>query len=292
MPRQEENIIWLASYPKSGNTWLRIFLNNLLSDLDEPVNINTLNKTGPISSARIFFDELIGIDSSDLTYKEIDFYLPKVHLARADSLEEKTIIKTHDALTIVPPDQFIIPVAATYKVIYLIRNPLDVCVSFAHYSGKDQYDITVKQMADTNMMLAKTKKKQNEQLHQYLGSWSNHVNSWTRFPKNKLQLIRYEDMKHKPFETFSKIVEFLNLDYTRKEITQAIEFSDFSNLQNQEKENGFKERHRSAKRFFRKGETGSWRDNLSEMQVKALIDCHRQVMKANDYLDENDNPIF
>ena len=80
--KKEGNIIWLASYPKSGNTWLRVFLNNLLSEQERPVDINALNKTGPISSARFVFDKMTGIDSADFTPEEIDYYLPYTYILR------------------------------------------------------------------------------------------------------------------------------------------------------------------------------------------------------------------
>ena len=71
MSSNGKNIIWLASYPKSGNTWFRIFLTNLLQKHTSPANINELTG-GPIASSRQLFDELTGIDSSDLTFDEIE----------------------------------------------------------------------------------------------------------------------------------------------------------------------------------------------------------------------------
>ncbi|NOZ51459.1 MAG: sulfotransferase domain-containing protein, partial [Chloroflexi bacterium] len=71
-------IIWLASYPKSGNTWMRVFLTNYLRDSDEPAEINNLDG-GPIASARDIFDRVIGVESSDLTAEEIDRFRPAVY---------------------------------------------------------------------------------------------------------------------------------------------------------------------------------------------------------------------
>ncbi len=74
-------IVWLASYPKSGNTWMRAFLSNYLADGDKPVDINSLDTGGPIASARTIFDEAVGVEASDLTQDEIERYRPRVYRA-------------------------------------------------------------------------------------------------------------------------------------------------------------------------------------------------------------------
>lgn len=285
MESKEGNIIWLASYPKSGNTWLRIFLNNLLSESDEPVDINALHETGSISSARGIFDELVGVDSADLTRDEIDFYLPKAHLLRSQQLTEKQFVKTHDAFTRNKAGQWIIPFEATYKVIYLIRNPLDVCVSFAHHSGHTGFDKIIKQMSNSNLVLSQSKKKYNNQLQQYMGSWSGHVNSWMKnIPLENILLVKYEDMKLKPLTTFTEIVKFLGLDYNNEEILKAIDKSSIDKLKKMEEENGFREKKQQAKRFFRKGVIGNWKEELSKIQIATIINEHEKMMMEYGYL--------
>jgi len=94
----KSGIIWLASYPKSGNIWLWIFLTNLRRDGEEPVNINELDG-GPIASARALFDEATGIESSDLTPEEIDRLRPGVYEQLATGANETLFLKVHDAYT-------------------------------------------------------------------------------------------------------------------------------------------------------------------------------------------------
>lgn len=287
MSKQEGNIIWLASYPKSGNTWLRIFLNNLLSESDEPVDINALHETGPISSARGIFDELVGVDSADLTRDEIDYYLPKAHLLRSQQLTEKQFVKTHDAFTKNKQGEWIIPLEATYKVIYLIRNPLDICVSFAHHSGHTDFDKMIRSMSNSKMTLAKSKRGQNNQLHQYMGSWSEHVRSWMQnVPPDKILVIRYEDMKLKTLATFTKIVEFVNLDYQQAQIATALEKSAIGKLQQLEVKKGFQEKMQRANRFFRKGIIGSWRAELDDEQRLTIMKHHQELLIQHNYMEE------
>lgn len=288
----EGNIIWLASYPKSGNTWCRIFLNNLLSDQEEPVDINSLNETGSISSARQLFDEMVGIDSGDFRQDEIDYYLPRVHKLRSDQLKEKEFIKSHDAYTRNKNGEWLIPVEATYRAIYLVRNPLDVCVSFAHHSGHKKFDKMVKKMANSKMTLAPSRKGQNNQLHQYMGSWSEHYQSWQNLPAEKLLIVRYEDMKQSTQETFTKIVRFAGLTHSDEEIATAIEKSSMNRLQKMEKEKGFKEKMQKASRFFRKGIIGNGKEELSKEQIQQLINDHRSAMRELGYLDNDGSLTF
>ena len=280
-------IIWLASYPKSGNTWLRIFLNNLLADQDEPVDINALHQTGHIASSRKLFDESVGVDSADLTREEIDYYLPSVHKLYSDRLQENQIIKTHDAVTKNREGRWLIPPEATYRAIYLIRNPLDVCVSFAHHTGHTDFDKMIARMSDSEMMLASSHKKLQSQLHQYTGSWSDHVHSWTHSPlSEKVLVIRYEDLQSNPEVTFTRIVRFVGLQHDREAVRAAIRKSQIKELQRMEEEKGFRERLPNAERFFRKGVIGSWKEELSSKQANRIIDDHRDIMIEYGYMDD------
>ncbi|KAB2870631.1 MAG: sulfotransferase domain-containing protein, partial [Bacteroidales bacterium] len=89
-------IVWLASYPKSGNTWFRVFLSNLLSESDQPADINNLYAT-PIASSRELFDEATGLSSAELTLDEIDILRPGVYSYAARNSKEILFQKVHDA---------------------------------------------------------------------------------------------------------------------------------------------------------------------------------------------------
>jgi len=93
-------------------------------------------------------------------------------------------------------------------------------------------------------------------------------------------------------ETFEKAVQFSGLEYGREEILKALELSSFEELRRQEKEDGFKEKSPSSDMFFRKGEVGAWREELSEAQARRIIDHHRIVMQRFGYLDTNDEVVF
>ena len=273
-----KNIIWLASYPKSGNTWFRIFLSNLLDDKEDPVDINKITSTHGIASARHIFDEITGIEASDLSHDEADLLRPGLYKIISDEAKETLIIKVHDAYTFLPDKSPLFPPSATKGVIYIIRNPLDVAVSYANHNSCTVQK-SIEMIGDRNHGLCTKNKRLVNQLRQKMGNWSNHVLSWTEATDHKVHVMRYEDMKQSPFETFSSAIKFADLDFGRKAVVEAIKKSSFEELQKQEKDKGFKEKAADSPSFFRKGEIGSWGEQLTPEQAQQIIKDHGVVMK-------------
>jgi hypothetical protein len=274
-------IYWLASYPKSGNTWIRAFLNNYWSDCDTPADINHLEQT-PVASARTLFDDFLGLDSSELTQQEIDTLRPAVYrrLANAD----ERFCKIHDAFQRLPNGEPIFPADATRGVIYVVRSPLDVAVSYTHHNNNG-FNETIAMMNDDSHGLFMSATFFN-QVHQRMYSWSNHVRSWVDQNDFPLHVVRYEDLVYQPTETFGAIVRFIDeqaLDETR--LAKAIQFSSFDELKKQETLHGFKEKDQNTEQFFRKGKVGSWRTELSTEQVESIVSDHADVMCRFGYLD-------
>ena len=286
----KKNIIWLASYPKSGNTWFRIFITNLLSDSGQPASINDL-KEATISSSRKIFDDYTGLSSSDMTFEEIDRLRPDVYKLQSEESEELLFKKAHDKFYFVDKQKPLFPPEISKGCIYFIRNPLDVLVSFAYHSAKP-VDKMVKTINNSDYAFCDRNDRQVNQLRQLLGSWSDHVKSWTEQTLIPVHVMRYEDMIRQPVDTFTRAVDFLHLDYSSQKIEEAIKKSDFNILTQQEKESGFKEKMIKSKKFFRKGKIGDWRNYLDDKQVKEIIQHHREMMKKFGYLNENGNIIF
>ena len=277
-----KNIIWLASYPKSGNTWMRIFFSNLMSQEDKPVNINQLLYT-PIVSSRDLFDEITGVSSSDLTFDEIDQLRPEVYKQFSGQANEIQLMKVHDAYRKIGNGNYLFPSDISKGVIYIIRNPLDVAVSNAHHSTST-YNRAIKNMIDPNGALCKKDNSLNLQIRQIMYSWSRHVDSWTQQKDIPTMIIKYEDMLTNAFETFRKAATFVGINTGDERIRQAIHFSRFEELQQQEKTNGFKERKSKEDLFFREGNTNSWKEKLSKQQISVIIDACSEVMKRYGYL--------
>ncbi|NNE99288.1 MAG: sulfotransferase domain-containing protein [Pyrinomonadaceae bacterium] len=276
-------IYWLASYPKSGNTWLRAFLTNYLRNADEPADINELDASG-VAFNRYQFDEYVGIESSDLTPKQIEHYRPLVYEKMSDETEEPVFLKVHDAFTYNSEGQPIFSKKATAGVIYLVRNPLDVAVSYAHHS-RQPIDTIIRIMGQSDKFLVSS--DDGDQLPQKLMSWSEHVSSWLDAPDMNLLTVKYEDMISDSIGTFEEIVRFSGLELDRNCVKKSVEFSSFEKLKAQELEKGFYEKYLKAESFFRKGKAGSWRESLTAVQVEQFISEHGAVMKRLGYVDAN-----
>ena len=274
---------WIASYPKSGNTWLRIFLNNLLHDDNEPVCINDLPVHNIIASARLPFDLALGLKSSDLLPDEIACLRPRVDEILAQESPKKLFRKIHDAYLHTACGDPIISTRASAGVIYLIRNPLDVTVSYAHHYAIS-FDKGIQQLGDRDNQLAFRPNGTGSQFSQMISCWSRHVRSWTEQTDIPVLVLRYEDLLADPLTYFARAVHFAGLGADIEDIQAAIEASRFDKLQSQEQRERFKETPRGTTHFFRKGQAGDWRNHLSKAQIQAIVTKHGQVMGAHGYL--------
>ena len=286
--RSNKGIFWLASYPKSGNTWFRIVLSNLLHPITGPDDINHI-RLGSIASCRNWINDALGFDSRLLSDAELDQLRPNIYTWYAKQSQCITYHKIHDAYTYIQGKTPLIPNEGTLGALYFIRNPLDVAVSFAHHSNCTVDNII--EIMGRKEMAVPIAKNQQKQVRQHLLSWSKHVQSWAIESEINVLVLRYEDMLLNPWETFTKGIGFLKLAHSQSEIEQAIERASFKNLQQQESLFGFKEKALHEGRFFRKGIAGDWENALTGKQIQKLIDDHREMMLAYGYLDANDQPI-
>ena len=278
-------IVWLASYPKSGNTWLRAFLANFKRDGDEPININALG-VGAGASDRGLFDSALGVESSDMTEEEIECCRPDAYRYLAAQSAETLYLKIHDAYTLTSRGDPLIPADVTSGAIYVTRDPLDVAVSFAHHYSKTLEEAVERIARDTLTVSASTGRLRT-QLRQRLLSWSRHVLSWLDQSAIPVHVMRYEDMSLQPIETFTAAVRFLGWAEDVDRVRRAVEFSSFEVLRQQEYSHGFKERLHGPL-FFRQGRPGAWREALTREQVARVIGDHGPVMRRLGYLSESE----
>ena len=282
-------IVWLASYPKSGNTWFRAFISSLLNEADEDISINRM-KTDGIFSSRALLDALAGIEVSNLTPDEADIIRPKAYNHLAQSSEKQLFIKVHDAYTYLPDGSPLLGTESA-KAVYILRNPLDVTVSYANHMSVD-IDTAITKMSQPEHTLCKNVFGLQSQLRQKLLTWSGHVESWAGAKELPVHFIRYEDMKHNPLEAFTAAVRFIGLEHSQEQIANAIEQSSFDKLKAEEDSKGFKERPVHTASFFRAGNTGDWRSHLTDELRDRVIDSHKAVMLQYGYLDNDGNPVY
>lgn len=284
MEKDLKKIVWLASYPKSGNTWFRVFLSNLLSENDTPVSINELHTT-PIASSRSLFDAHAGVHSSDLSDEEIEELRPEVYRRVATEAKETIFYKVHDAWRLTPSGQPVFPMEVTRAVLYFIRDPRDVAVSFAFHGSKKPEEM-VREVNDPNNAFCSKSKRLYNQLVQPLSDWSGHVKSWVDDSGLPVCVVRYEEMLKDTFKTFSRALEFAGVMKSEESIRKAIVSSDLKALSEMEQKEGFREKPMGMKSFFREGKSGGWREHLNEFSVNKLVDRHYAFMERFGYLEE------
>jgi hypothetical protein len=282
MPHQS-GIVWIASYPKSGNTWVRAFLHNLVrvrngESGEQDINEMARFSTWDLDKKR--YADFLGFEPDNAIHRtEIASTRHRVQQQIADAAQGLVFMKTHNCL-VVDRGHTTINFAVTAGAIYVLRNPLDVAISYAHHAGAE-IDRAIEMMAQTDI---ETHGK-DDAVYEVLGSWSQHVWSWTRNKHHALHYVRYEDMLIDPHAAFGAMAQHLSLGSTQQQIGRAIEQSSFARLQAQEREKGFRERPAVAdQNFFREGRAGQWKQILTKNQIDAIVRDHGEQMERFGYL--------
>lgn len=271
-------IVWLASYPKSGNTWLRAFLHNLFRRPDAAYDINRLIDFCTSESAIGWYQEVAQRPIAGMSQAEVAALRPAVHARLTEIFPDNVFAKTHSAL-VEESGVATITMAHTAGAIYVVRNPLDVCISFAdHYALT--IDRAIEEVNRPGMMTSMTE----THVYEIFGSWSENVESWTSRPSPALHVMRYEDMLAQPEQTFGAVTRFLGLIPTAERLRQAIDLSSFDTLRRQEEQSGFNERSKASARFFRVGRADQWRGKLTPAQIEAVVGANEKQMRRFGYL--------
>jgi len=274
-------ITWLASYPKSGNTWMRAFLTAWQAGA---VDINGLH-AGSVMNSRHLFDEEMGLASSDLSLAELFRLRGGFHIRMAASMRAPCFVKTHDAFRLPGGEACLFPAGASAGCVYIVRNPLDVAVSFAHHEARS-IDWTIERMADPDARLNWWSSGISPSLPEALSTWSGHVTSWLDQTLVPVHPVSYEAMSRNPRAAFAGVLRFAGLEVDEGVLDAAIAASRFEVLRDQEAAAGFGEKTQTSESFFRQGRAGGWRDALTRDQIARIVEDHGPVMARLGYLDE------
>jgi aryl sulfotransferase len=274
--------VWLASFPKSGNTWFRLLLANLTGKDVTPADINVLAEHGAIASSRQEFEAATLLDSSMLSHDEIDVLRPHVYAKVMSEDDEERWNKVHDAFVRSRDGRPLFGRDVARAAIYLVRDPRDVAVSFAFHSNTT-IDDAIDFINSADGALCGGRLGLAVQLRQKLTGWSGHVTSWSDQTELPVHLVHYEKLLESPVEVFSKAMQFAGRSASTEDVDRAVRHADFAELQRQESEKGFAERVSRTTPFFRSGRAGGWRQMLTEAQVAAIERCHGPVMARLGY---------
>ena len=280
-------IIWIASYPKSGNTWVRMFLKSYFQKANEKFRLDTSNLDS--FNSRVFPNQEL------LEHFKIDYFKFEQiaknweNMQSYINLNNKTnYIKTHNSMCTVGPYKFTTP-ENTKGAIYLVRDPRDVLVSYSYHLGmsyEETFNILTSPMSFENP--ANRSSKGINYKISLIGTWANHYNSWKTYKSSEILTIKYEEMLSNPYETFFKILEYLNkIDNTEinnEKLEKAISQTNFKELQNIEKLQGFSEKGK-GELFFREGKTGVWKNNVDNEIIKKIEKVFKDEMTELGYLN-------
>jgi Sulfotransferase domain len=282
-PKDPRGIIWLASYPKSGNTWLRIFLYHITRiTMGVPLDGNDLNRLNRSSvyEAHLtdLFSHFLGKPVAEADWRAIAPVRPRVHAEVARRVNGPMFLKTHLALISVDGTPAI-NLDVTLGAVYVVRNPLDVVLSLSDHMG-----IPLEYAVETLCLDGYRVPHTATEIYEPWGSWREHVGSWTSTGQKMILPIRYEDMLSSPASTFRAVTNHLRQRPTDEQIEEAIELSSFKRLSEIEKEVPFRERAPGVERFFRVGRAGQWQDKLSEAQIGRIVSFNHRYMRRFGYL--------
>ena len=265
------NMAWLASYPKSGNTWVRTWLDALQRGQAPDLNRLSGRNLGD------GMDSSLSLSIGDLS-PEYSASIMRLSWATARPDGAQYVLhKTHHAW--VPgPDGFPIPWQPEgAKAIYIMRDPRSVAVSWAHHAGITMEE-SVAFMADD----VRPPIWDHATSADVLSSWSNHVRSWTSQRDIPMIVVSYESMASQPAVELTRIAEFLGYDSSPEQVDAAVEASSVVTLATREIFEGFTEAI-GDRAFFRRGEVDSWRYELSAKLAARIAKDHREIMEEFGY---------
>ena len=276
-------IIWLASYPKSGNTWLRMFLKSYFLKPGEKFNLN-----GSIldSFKAQGFPDQETLDRLKVDYNKFE-EIVKNWEAMQDyiNLNKRTnFIKTHSAMCKVGPYQFTSS-RNTKGGIYVVRDPRDVIISLSDHMGLDHEQTFHHMSSSYNFEHPLSNNRGYKK--SLMGSWSDHYKSWKNYKSCKILTIKYEDMVLDENNTFTKIINYLNvideIEFKKDKLIKALKQTQFRELQKLEKSEGFLEKGK-GEFFFRKGKIGTWQDEVSSKIINKIEKLFKNEMEELGYL--------
>ena len=274
-------IIWLASYPKSGNTWVRVFLNSLYYTENNDSDINNLS-IDQFPNRKHF--EGITENVDDLK----EFSENCINAQLKLNLSNKTkFFKTHHALWENGKFKFT-NIQTTLGVIYIVRDPRNVITSLKNHFNFENYEDSLNFLIDEKKIIGIKNSKKQEDLPHIISSWKNHFNSWKKMKKNYI-LVKYENLINNPKKEFEKIASYLEKVLGKKlnkfKILDAIEKSSFENLKKKEQIYGFKETPKylnNSKTFFNLGPKNDWRKMLSrDVSEKIEKEFEKEMLELN-----------
>ena len=263
-------IIWLASYPKSGNTWVRSFISSILFSKDGEASFGDLEKIKQYPSKKYFKNLVNNLQDINEVKKN---WITSQDIINLDN--KIKFLKTHHINCKIGNDDFTNK-DNTYGAIYIVRDPRNVITSILHHYHKSSYQEAKQFLFDEHNWLGFIKNEYEKNLEKKIptpiSSWQNHYKSWLKREKNLL-LIKYENLISNPNKEFSKIIKYIEnsmeIKIDEEKINRAVHSCSFKNLSELELKSDFAEsvidkKTGKKKKFFNLGPSNDWKKLLDK----------------------------
>ena len=264
-------IIWIASYPKSGNTYLRSFISSYYFSKKGNFEFDLLLNILQFPSIKFTKNNLY----SELEASQ-NWIFNQNHFFKKDKIN---FIKTHNSLSEYHGNKFTTKNETT-GAIYIVRDPRNVITSITNHYSLNYEDAFLKLM-DPNCSILEKSADSDHSNFTFLSSWSNHYKSWKNCKEFEILFLKYEDLERNKNETFKKIILFVNKlskkenKIDEKKFLNSIKSTNFSNLKNKESIEGFDESILSKEtgkkiKFFNMGFNNRWQKILPKEILKKI----------------------
>ena len=277
-------IIWLASYPKSGNTFLRSMLSAYFFSKDGKFNFNLLSHIKQFPENSVFKN--LGIDINNENEVVKNYIKAQEEINKRDGGTIR-FLKTHSAMHDINGHSFT-NLKNTLGAIYIVRDPRKIINSYANHS-----DISLED-AKNRILEVQTlggKKELNNNTIIHAGSWASNYNSWKQFKKvKKYFLVKYEDLVEHPETAFISVLKFVhsltNSSYSIDNIklNNTLKTTTFEYLQNLEKNNPFEESSNTKKGEIKFFKYGSENDGIKNVPIELRKDLEKKLKKEMEEL--------
>ena len=255
-------IIWIASYPKSGNTWIRSIISSYFFSDTGKFNFDLLENIPQYPSSKYFKFPIKKPGEVSLYWKSTQDELSKNN--------KNVFLKTHNAMVALNGRDFTSS-TNTLGSIYIVRDPRNIISSMKNHYDFDDYSETFDFMVNKKKFIWDERENNNYSSFQFLGSWSDHYKSWLKNSSFKTLLVKYEDLEKDCYSTSLKIIEFINflkgenVKVDEKKLFNCIQTTNFDILKKKEIETGFQEsiKYKDKKKdFFYLGPKNKWQEKL------------------------------
>jgi hypothetical protein len=269
----ESLITWIASFPRSGNTWLRALITAYANG--GVVDINNIMPTG--DKEPMYYDGIVNAPINTWSMIDQAMIKPVAMKRMLEHAGNNVLLKTHDCnRQIAGVEQ--IPPRLSRTAIYMVRDPRDVALSFKNHYVFDSMDATLDLMLNDEALT----RFPDKGLFIPQSSWQGNTASWLEKKPYPVHVLRYEDLMAQPFKEFGKVVRILQMDFDAELVKRSIEACQFDKFKKAEQETGFRES--VGQTFFHKGQVNRWEKELEKVHQDRIVKaCHTQ-MKAFNYL--------